>query len=148
MHKAFSFGNLEETLTKKPAILYYSQDGACGPSGLFLVIFDDGSCYSYSTLYPQSDLKLIHAIIEHVPEFKPLLQIKGEYAKKRESFISSLELINLGMGNEAFMRSDVFESLSVDDHVYFPDFVKFVKARTGVGLDDIFFSTKKDIIGE
>lgn len=148
MHQVFNYGNLEETISKKPIALYYSQNGACGPSGLFLVIFMDGSCYSYSTMYEQSDFKLIHDIVEHVPEFKSLLQIKGEYAKKRDWFTVRLQLVNLGLGNEAFVSGEVFEAISVEDHVYFLDFVKFVKARTGVGLDDMFFSTKKAIVGE
>ena len=43
--KVFNEDNLEEVLNKEPLICYYSENGACGPSGLFFVILSDKSCY-------------------------------------------------------------------------------------------------------
>ena len=58
--------NVEQLKSKKPLILYYSENGGCGPSGLFFIIFEDKSVYSYSTFYQKSEKNLL---IKHLNMF-------------------------------------------------------------------------------
>ena len=41
MFKIFSYENIIETINKKPLVCFYTENGGCGTSGLFVVIFDD-----------------------------------------------------------------------------------------------------------
>ena len=58
MFYVISKENVEQLKSKKPLILFYSENGGCGPSGLFFIIYEDKSAYCYSTFYQKSDKEL------------------------------------------------------------------------------------------
>ena len=131
MIKVFDKSNLEEALAKKPVLLFYSENGACGCSGLLFAIFNDNSCYAYSTYYQKSDGELIKEIIECIPEFRVLIGTSGLIKNKRERY-DDLELIYLGLGNHALINENLYHYLNEIEGEY--SYGKFIKlARSIVG---------------
>ncbi len=110
MINVFTKNNLEEASKKEPVICYYSEDGACGPSGLFFAVFSDRSCYGYSTYYEKSDKELIRDIVEHVPELIRVVGFSGNLNHKRE-MCDNLEMVYLGLGNDALIREDLLKQM-------------------------------------
>ena len=108
MINVFNRNNLEEASKKEPVICYYSEDGACGPSGLFFVVFSDRSCYGYSTYYEKSDKDLIRDIVEHVPELRQVVGFSGDLNYKRK-MRDNLEMVYLGLGNHTHIREDLIK---------------------------------------
>lgn len=148
MISVFNKDNLEEASKKEPAICYYSENGACGPSGLFFVIFSDKSCYGYSTYYQKSDLKLIRDIVEHVPELRQLVYIEGELNYKRERTKDNLEMIYLGLGNYALVKEDLLKKMREYEGQYdFSCFKQLVNDCTDGEINDIW-SLVKDAINK
>ncbi len=123
MINVFAKNNLEEASIKEPVICYYSEDGACGPSGLFFVVFSDRSCYGYSTYYEKSDKELIRDIIEHVPELRQVVGFSGDLDYKRE-MRDNLEMVYLGLGNHALIREDLIKQMKEYEGKYEFDLFK------------------------
>ena len=123
MINVFSKNNLEEASKKEPVICYYSEDGACGPSGLFFVVFSDRTCYGYSTYYEKSDKELIRDIIEHVHELRQVVGFSGDLDYKRE-MRDNLEMVYLGLGNHALIREDLIKQMKEYEGKYEFDLFK------------------------
>ncbi len=148
MIKVFDKDNLKETLNKKPIICYYSENGACGPSGLFFVIFSDGDCYAYSTLYKESDKELIRHILEHVPELRQLVHVSGDINPLRERSNDTYESIYLGLGNYGLLREDYALNLDKYEGDYvFTRFGNMVNEYIKKDTFDIFNLVKNKIRG-
>ena len=128
MIKVFDHENVDEIINKKPLMCYYSENGACGPSGLFFVIFEDRSCYAYSTYYPESDTNLIHRINECVPELRSLLGGQGDYQYQRKSTLEDMEYLYLGLGNYGLVEHQVYKKVKryKKEHI-FSAFMKVVE---------------------
>ena len=101
-----------EASKKEPLICFRSEDGACGPSGLFFVVFSDKSCYCYSSSFKESDSLLVNEIIEHVPELGMLIGSATELDYKRERYKTEFVEIYLGLGNHAIMTEELHEELN------------------------------------
>lgn len=109
MFQIFDHENVKETLEKEPLVCFYSANGACGPSGMLLIVFQDGSSFGYNTLHG-GDQALIKRIVEHVPETKGLLGcINKDYRPKRDTTISQMELVNIGLGNYGCIHRSLFQ---------------------------------------
>ena len=109
MFQIFDHENVKETLTKEPLVCFYSGNGACGPSGMLLVVFEDGSSFGHDTLYGRDQL-LIKEIAEFVPETKGLLgYVNKDYRPKRATTINQMELVNLGLGNYGCIHRSLFQ---------------------------------------
>ena len=139
MFKVFTYENLKEVENKKPLICYSSSNGACGPSGLFLVVFDDGSIYGYSTYYENSDKELIADIIATVPETYVLLSLFKKVGRKpkRRSYLMDMRDYDLGLGNMVLLNK------SINERFNFPSFWSFLKEEYNVNVSDII-----DIVNE
>ena len=146
MIKVFRKDNLAEVLDKKPIILYRSMDGACGPSGLFFVVFSDRSCYAYSTRYTKSDETLIESIKEYVPEFVQLLGSKKKIKYKREPN-RDLHEIYLGLGNYVLILEDYFSDEDRKKGYSFPLFKQIVKESIDEDITSIYHLVEKEING-
>ena len=145
MIKIFSYTNLDEALNKKPIICYRSENGACGPSGLFFVIFSDKTCYAYSTFYKQSNKNLIRSIIEHVPEIGSVLGMHGEFNLKRERH-TGYEDVYLGMGNYALVDETLLKEMNEYGGQYpISDFMLLVENNIDDTVRNIFDLVKKEI---
>lgn len=145
MINVFTKNNLEEASKKEPVICYYSEDGACGPSGLFFVVFSDGSCYGYSTYYEKSDKKLIHDIIEHVPELRQVVGFSGNLNHKREMH-ENLEMVYLGLGNHALIREDLLTQMKEYEGKYeFERFKQLVENYVDGDIYEIWSLVKSAI---
>lgn len=138
MSELFNDKNVNEVVNKKPIIVLWSRNGACGPSGLMLVIFDDGSSFAYSTFYKYRDNDLIEEIVESVPEFKTLMNLGKETNYKREPFKEQMRLTYLGLGNIAYVENSLFERfLNLNGGGKYELFKKVVKQYSGEELSDI-----------
>ena len=138
MVELFNEKNVNEVINKKPLIVYWSSNGASGPSGLMLAIFDDGSTYAYSTFYKYRDDELIDEIVESVPEFKTLMNLGKEKDLKRESYKDQMRLSYLGLGNIAYIDESVFaQFLNKDGKGKYQIFKEVVKNLSGEELFDI-----------
>ena len=133
MFKVFTYENLKEVENKKPLICYSSSNGACGPSGLFLVVFDD------STYYENSDKELIADIIATVPETYVLLSVFKKVGRKpkRRSYLMEMRDYDLGLGNMVLLNK------SINERFNFPSFWSFLKEEYNVNVSDII-----DIVNE
>ena len=148
MIKVFSRDNLEEASKKEPVICYRSENGACGPSGLFFVIFSDKSCYAYSTFYEKSDISLVKEIIEHVPELRMLIYVDNELNNKRERFHKEFEEVYLGLGNYAIMTEELREELNnYDEEFVFGCFKKLVSNHLDGDIQQVWSMVKEAING-
>lgn len=148
MIKVFSRDNLEEASKKEPVICYRSENGACGPSGLFFVIFSDKSCYAYSTFYERSDISLVKEIIEHVPELRMLIYVDNELNYKRERFHKEFEEVYLGLGNYAIMTEKLREELNnYDEEFVFGCFKKLVSNHLDGDIQQVWSMVKEAING-
>lgn len=148
MIKVFSRDNLEEASKKEPVICYRSENGACGPSGLFFVIFSDKSCYAYSTFYEKSDISLVKEIIEHVPELRMLIYVDNELNYKRERFHKEFEEVYLGLGNYAIMTEELREELNnYDEEFVFGCFKKLVSNHLDGDIQQVWSMVKEAING-
>ena len=146
--QVFNRNNLNSVLNKTPLICYYSENGACGPSGLFFVIFNDNSIYAYSTYYKKSDRQLINEIAEHVPEFAPLIGLDGEFNFKRESTTKNMELFYLGLGNFAYIHNSILEEFNQYEGEYLiTKFKKLVNKYSNEDLTSIQEMVRKEING-
>ena len=145
MINVFSKNNLEEASKKEPVICYYSEDGACGPSGLFFVVFSDKSCYGYSTYYEKSDKELIRSIIEHIPELRQVVGFSGNLNYKREIH-DNLEMAYLGLGNHALIREDLLKEMSEYEGKYvFERFMHLVENYVDGNIGEIWSLVKDSI---
>ena len=144
MFEVFNKDNVKEVLNKTPLIVFYSENGACGPSGLLLVIYSDHSSYGYSTLYKSRDYQLIKSILEYVPQFSPLLQIEDEHIDKRKRKLDEMNIIYLGLGNFAFIHNSIFEEKL---EMNYPCFKEVVKSLTNKDIGEIFMLVKEEING-
>ena len=143
--KVFNYSNLNEALDKRPIICYRSENGACGPSGLFFVVFSDKTCYAYSTYYKKSDTDLIHSIIEHVPEIGSVLGSRGKFNLKRERY-NGYEDVYLGMGNYALIELSLLKEMNEYGGQYpISDFMQLVEKNIDDTIRNIFELTKNDI---
>ena len=148
MIKVFSRDSLEEASKKEPVICYRSENGACGPSGLFFVIFSDKSCYAYSTFYEKSDISLVKEIIEHVPELRMLIYVDNELNYKRERFHKEFEEVYLGLGNYAIMTEELREELNnYDEEFVFGCFKKLVSNHLDGDIQQVWSMVKEAING-
>ena len=138
MSELFNEKNVDDVIDKKPLIVSWSRNGACGPSGLMLVIFDDGSSYAYSTFYKYRDDDLIDEIVESVPEFKTLMNLGKAENTKREPQKEQMRLTYLGLGNIAYVENKLFEKfLNLNGSGKYEIFKKAVKQYSGEELWDI-----------
>ncbi len=145
MINVFNKNNLEEASKKEPVICYYSEDGACGPSGLFFAIFTDRSCYGYSTYYEKSDKELIRSIIEHVPELRQVVGFSGNLNYKRK-LCENLEMVFLGLGNHALIREDLLKQMKEYEGKYiFERFIHLVKNYIDGDIHEIWSLVKTTI---
>ena len=148
MIKVFNRDNLVEASKKEPIICYRSENGACGPSGLFFVIFSDKSCYAYSTFYEKSDISLVKEIIEHVPELRMLIYVDNELNYKRERFHKEFEEVYLGLGNYAIMTEELREELNnYDEEFVFGCFKKLVSNHLDGDIQQVWSMVKEAING-
>ena len=148
MIKVFNRDNLVEASKKEPTICYRSENGACGPSGLFFVIFSDKSCYAYSTFYEKSDISLVKEIIEHVPELRMLIYVDDELNYKRERFHKEFEEVYLGLGNYAIMTEELREELNnYDEEFVFGCFKKLVSNHLDGNIQQVWSMVKEAING-
>ena len=138
MLELFNDKNVDDVIDKKPLIVSWSRNGACGPSGLMLVIFDDGSSYAYSTFYKYRDDDLIDEIVESVPEYKTLMNLGKAENSKREPQKEQMRLTYLGLGNIAYVENKLFEKfLNLNGSGKYEIFKKVVKQYSGEELWDI-----------
>ena len=144
MFQVFNKNNVNKVLDKTPLIVFYSENGACGPSGLLLVIYSDHTSYAYSTLYKSRDYQLIKSILECVPEFSPLLQIEDEHIDKRKRILDEMNIIYLGLGNFAFIHNSIFEEKMEMNYPYFKE---VVESLTNKNIDEMFMLVKEEING-
>lgn len=145
MINVFNKNNLEEASKKEPVICYYSEDGACGTSGLFFVVFTDRSCYGYSTYYEKSDKGLIRDIIEHVPELRQVVGFSGNLNHKREMH-ENLEMVYLGLGNHALIREDLIKQMKEYEGKYvFDCFKQLIKNYVDGDIYEIWSLVKTTI---
>ena len=119
----FNYANLKEITSKTPAICFYSETGACGPSGLLFVIFEDKTLYAYSAFYRESDLELVREIINHVPEMRSLIYLDSKHFKPKRERRSNMEQLYLGLGNHAL----VDEKFKIPDHDGITEYRAFIK---------------------
>ena len=148
MIKVFNRDNLDEASKKEPIICYRSLNGACGPCGLFFVIFSDKSCYAYSTFYEKSDLQLIKEIIEHVPELRMLIDTDVELNYKRERCKTEFEEVYLGLGNLAIMSEELREELNnYDEKFTFGCFKKLVSNHLDGDIQQVWSLVREAING-
>lgn len=100
--------DLEILKESRPEIIFYSETGACGPSGLVLIMLDKKHIYVENAFRYQESIeyeRLIKETIRSVPELYLLgLQIKGETYKARKDY----EYVYLGLGNSVFIREDIY----------------------------------------
>ncbi len=148
MTQVFNKNNLKEVLDKKPLICYYSENGACGPSGLFLTVFQDHSCYAYSTYYKKSDKQLIHDIIEHVPELRCLIGLDDVFNFQRKRYVDEYDFFYLGLGNWTLLHHSV---VSPNEHAggqyYFPCFKELIRKQTNEDIQSIYEQVRSSING-
>ena len=117
MFKVFDMSNVEETINKNPIICYCSTCGACGPSGLCVVYFDDGTAYGYNLSYDNQEL--YKKIIECVPELGPggfgsAYHSDEPIEFKRAGHVTDMNCVGLGLGNFAYLKEPLhkqYESL-------------------------------------
>ena len=148
MIKVFNRDNLVEASKKEPVICYRSENGACGPSGLFFVIFSDKSCYAYSTFYEKSDISLVKEIVEHVPELRMLIYVDDELNYKRERFHKEFEEVYLGLGNYAIMTEELCEELNnYDEEFTFGCFKKLVSNNLDGDIQQVWSMVREAING-
>ena len=148
MIKVFNRDNLVEASKKEPIICYRSENGACGPSGLFFVIFSDKSCYAYSTFYEKSDISLVKEIIEHVPELRMLIYSDDRLNYKRERFQKEFEEVYLGLGNYAIMTEELREELNnYDEEFTFGCFKKLVSNHLDGNIQQVWSMVREAING-
>ena len=134
----FNENNVNEVIQKRPLIVSWSSNGASGPSGLMLVIFDDGSSYGYSTLYKYRDDELIDEIVESVPEFKTLMCLGKEKNIKREPYKEDMRLTYLGLGNIAYIDNNIFDDfLNLDGKEKYSVYKEKVKELSNEDIWDI-----------
>lgn len=139
MFKVFSEENIKEVKNKKPLVLYYSENGACGPSGLFFVIFEDKSAYCYSTFYKKSDRVLVDKILEYVPQLQGLLGRNEEHPCDPKC-MKGYRLLYLGLGNHALMHRSVYkENLEFDIR----GFKTYCEQMCGERITDMFNEVEK-----
>ncbi len=138
MSELFNEKNVDEVINKKPLVVSWSRNGACGPSGLMLAIFDDGSTYVYSTFYKYRDDDLIDEIVESVPEFKTLMNLGKEENFKRDPYKDQMRLTYLGLGNIAYVENKLFDRfLNLNGSGKYQIFKEVVKDYSGEDLWDI-----------
>ena len=135
MSELFNEKNVDKVVNKKPLIVSWSRNGACGPSGLMLVFFDDGSSYAYSTFYKYRDDNLIEEIVESVPEFKTLMNFGKEDNYKRAPLKGQMTLAYLGLGNIAYVENNLFNRfLNLNGSGKYEIFKRVVKQYSGEEL--------------
>lgn len=133
--KVFNYSNINEITSKSPTICYYSENGACGPSGLFYVIFDDGSLYAYSTYYEKSDMKLIKNIICHAPELRSLIYLDDETSPERKCR-NDMVSIYLGLGNHGLICEHIYSD--IHEKLDYRTFIKLSEKIVGSSLKSVF----------
>ena len=148
MAELFSYENIKETLTKKPLVLYFCPPGACGPEGLFFVLFDDKSLYGYLVNHKNTDHQLIKNIIEYIPELKSLLGGNGNYQYKREKYIDDYYLIYLGLGNVGLIKNERFNAKNAVNGQYsYPNFIKEVSEYANQNIANLYQEIKEALNG-
>lgn len=146
MIKVFNKNNLAEASKKEPVICYRSENGACGPSGLFFVIFSDKSCYAYSTSYENSNLQLVQEIIEHVPELKMIIGSDAEFDYKREQYKTKFKEVYLGLGNYAIMAEKLYEEFNkYNEELAFDRFKKIVNNHLDGDIQKVLKLVREEI---
>lgn len=133
MFEIISNENVHTLANKKPLILYYSENGGCGPSGLFFIIFEDKSVYSYSTFYQKSDKELINKTLEYVPQLQGLIGRNEEHPCEPEK-MKGYKLVYLGLGNHALMHRSVYKKKYEHD---FGDFITCAEKLSGVRVTNM-----------
>ncbi len=141
--KVFNYQNLSEITGKPPIICFYSENGACGPSGLFYVIFDDGTLYAYSTFYEKSDKGLIKEIMRYVPELESLIQIPILCEERKRCRFDTVFGVYLGLGNHSLIREDILSD--IHEKLDYPTFVKLCEKLVGTSLKPVFEMVNKEI---
>ena len=135
MFQVFTKENVNEVLHKKPLICFYSSNGACGPSGLMLVIFSDKSSYGYSTYSENTDHQLVVSIASNVPEFGPLLHLEDDYEEKRGRQLEDMSFYYLGLGNACFIHDSLIKE---DEKMNIKAFKKLIEKVANISMDEMF----------
>ena len=140
--------NIHELENKKPIILYYCPGGACGPSGLFFIVFEDKSIYAYNTLLEKSDSDLITKVVELVPELSPLLRLEKDINFKRDRF-EDLDFIYLGLGNVSLVNSSLVSYLEDEnkDEYTITLFKELLEKETNEDISRMFDIVRSEING-
>ncbi len=143
MLEVFNKDNIKDIYKKKPLIVYQSLLGSCGPSGLMVCVFDDGSSYAFICL--AKDRHLYKEIIKQIPEFSLLTtgEVDGEY---REPYLRDLDLTYLGLGNLAYVTHSIFNGLGkVELTKRFGLFEAILKDYTSQNLWEILKKVRKEV---
>ena len=128
--------------------MFDSENGACGPSGLFFVIFKDNSCYAYSTFYKKADISLIKDILEHVPELKTVVYFDGKLNYKRERSKEEFDQIYIGLGNHAVMTDELCDEINNrENESYFASLKAIMKNHFDVDLNEVWKLVKESLDG-
>ena len=137
MFKVINSRNVNRISKKNPIICYCSMPGACGPSGLTVVFFDDGTAYGYNERYLDSQ-KLVKNIVENVPELGAcgLRDIydnsAGAIKLKRASQLVNMKSVYLGLGNYAYMNKSLYsqyeEYIETTKEYRFSAFKKYIRS--------------------
>ena len=142
MFQAINKKNIKNTLNKNPIICFGSMPGACGPSGLCVVFFDDGSAYGYNTCYSK-DQELIKLILEFIPELGACgvgsICEDENIPRRRRSQLNKMDSVYLGLGNKAYFKMPLytqFTNLYEEQHKH--RFVAFREYINTLGFIDLF----------
>ena len=123
MVKHIELKDLKILKEEKPEIIFYSQAGACGDSGLILIMLDKQNFFvanSRRSIHSKEYENLIKETVRCVPELDPLgLQINGEEHKARKGY----RFIYYGLGNAAFIRDDIFDVYKLNTYKEFFEFI-------------------------
>lgn len=144
MFKVINSRNIKRISKKNPIMCYYSMMGACGPSGLTVVFFDDGTAYGYNAFYLK-DQKLIKDIMENVPELCGCGMSyiyhgsHDQINRVRASQIKDMECIYLGLGNFAYLKKPLYnqyiKQLEITKGAKYPTFREYIQS---MGYIDLF----------
>lgn len=143
MFKVIDINNILESLNKNPVMCYCSMPGACGPSGLCVAFFDDGSSYGYNTRFDNNQ-DLLRKIVEYIPELGACgigsaIEDSDSIKKRRLSHIGKMKCINLGLGNYVYLKQPLFIQLKKyaeqTKEMMFTVFRKYIET---MGYDDLF----------
>lgn len=123
MVKHLDFNDLKIIKENKPELIFYSQTGACGDSGLILIMLDLDHFFvanSLRTIKSKEYEALIKETIRCVPELDPLgLQIKDEHYKARKGY----RYIYYGLGNAGFIKEETLVKYNLKTFKQFSEFV-------------------------